>query len=259
MYFKDRVRTLVNKFFKIDKEYLCRIKLLKQIPVLSFDGTEYETSLYNESLFLRNLSSDFEVYDQVILDEEYSFSNELYKTFFKGLPTVIFDIGANIGLTSLYYSNKYPECKIFSFEAESNNYKQLEKNLKSYPNIKPLHLAIWFEETKLNISSDFRDKRSWAFQVSKSEGNQLTQGLTLLQAMSVQEVEIIDILKIDIEGAEKQVLFDDDTINQVLDRTKIVCVEIHDEAVSRIAITNKLKDLGFDIYAKAETLFAVKK
>lgn len=43
-------------------------------------------------------------------------------------PDVIFDIGANIGITSIWLAKKYPAARIYSFEPVAENFEILEKN-----------------------------------------------------------------------------------------------------------------------------------
>jgi len=52
--------------------------------------------------YLRSHTSDVPTYDQVFIDEEYCFIS-------KKAPKIIIDAGANIGLASIYFANKYPD------------------------------------------------------------------------------------------------------------------------------------------------------
>ena len=65
---------------------------------------------------LRIPSSDMFTYEQVYLKREYDFvAHES--------PRVIVDAGANIGLASLYFANRFPKARIIAIEAEATNYK----------------------------------------------------------------------------------------------------------------------------------------
>ncbi len=50
-------------------------------------------------------------------------------------PETIVDAGANIGVTSIYFANRYPGAKIFAVEAEASNFAMLVKNTQAYPSI----------------------------------------------------------------------------------------------------------------------------
>ena len=258
IYSKDNIRYWINKLLKIDNNYLNRIEILKNSNKAVFDGMTYSLNLYNKKIFLRNLSSDFNVYKQIFEYKEYDFANELFEKYYGSIPKILIDAGANIGLTSIYFSNLHPDLKILAIEPEENNYLQLLKNIKYYYNIKPLQKAIWNRNTKLKIRNDFRDRQSWSFQVDASSGTQEVDADTLEAILKEQDINEIDILKVDVEGAEKQIFLEDKTINKILLKTKIICLEIHDSEVSRIEISSKIMQLGFNLFAKGETLFAVK-
>jgi hypothetical protein len=70
-------------------------------------------------------------------------------------------------------------------------------------------------------------------------------------------IELIDILKIDIEGSERKLLEDSEQFSKALKITKFLAIEIHDEVVSRVDFTDFVQNLGFRIYAKGETLYGV--
>jgi FkbM family methyltransferase len=260
IYYKDLIRYWINKILKVDKDYLIRIKILNQLE--EFETTPKNNYSFNyggHKMQLRNLSSDFNVFHQVLIEEEYSFAKDLYQKYFGTEPRNLLDIGANIGLTSIYFSSAYPNINIIAVEAEESNFTQLKSNTASYSNINPVKAAIWNSKTTLKIGDNFRDGRSWAFQVNTQNGFQEVEAMTLQDLTEKFSIEHVDILKIDIEGAEKQVILEDKTIDKVLSNTKLVCVEIHDSIVSRIEITQKFRDAGFDTFSKGETLFAVKK
>lgn len=67
-------------------------------------------------LRLRVPSSDIGIYRQVFLREEYKFAAEIE-------PEVIVDAGANIGLASIYFANKYPHARIVAIEPEASNFE----------------------------------------------------------------------------------------------------------------------------------------
>ena len=261
MYWPDKVRSFINRYLRIDKDFLIREQVLNYIIPYEYRDNAYNFRIFGKSIELRNLSSDLIVYKQVFLDEEYSFAIELYHEYFDANPKLILDIGANIGLTSLYFYSKFnnPDLVIIAVEPELQNFIQLKKNTSAYNSIKVLNNAIWNKAGKLSISNQFRDGRSWSYQVVESEGFQFVQSITLKEILQHTKVQVIDIFKMDVEGAEKQIILEYDELGQILRNTRIICVEIHDSVVSRIDITKKLVDFGFHIYAKNETLYGVNK
>jgi hypothetical protein len=94
--------------------------------------------------FLRVPSLDVWTFDQIFIKQEYDFD-------VKRTPKVIVDAGANIGLASIYFSNKFPDSKIIAIEPEESNLEILRKNIAPYDNIIPVCGALWHENTRINL------------------------------------------------------------------------------------------------------------
>lgn len=132
------------------------------------------------------------------------FTNETY--FFKTSEKspLIIDCGANIGLSILYFKHLYPEARIIAFEPGNEIFQILERNLTSYKlrDVKILQNAVWSSESAMN------------FLPHGSVGGRLTDGPSdknyLVKTVRLRDYlnEKIDFLKIDIEGAEYEVLCD---------------------------------------------------
>src|SRR5215469_5945413 len=78
-------------------------------------------------LFVRLRTSDVEVYEDIILKKEYD-----YPTSFS--PRTIVDVGANCGMTSVFYANRYPDATVVAVEPETSNYSALVRNTRAYAN-----------------------------------------------------------------------------------------------------------------------------
>lgn len=182
-------------------------------------------------IYLRPWSSDLYVFEQLFVDREYDTP--------LATPATVLDAGANIGLASVYFANRFPDAKIVAVEPESNNFEMLRMNTKRYPNIRCVRAAVWSHAGRLAIEN--RDDKSWAFRFSESP---MTRGDGVSDATDTaaadETVEAIDIdrlaerwnqgrafdlLKIDIEGAEKEVFA---AGGDWLDRSRSIVVECHD-------------------------------
>src|ERR1700733_11933508 len=69
--------------------------------------------------------------------------NGLYDCQLRESPEVIFDLGANIGLSTVYYANKFPTAKIIAVEPDPSNFALLEKNCEPYRNVTLVQGAVW--------------------------------------------------------------------------------------------------------------------
>ena len=62
------------------------------------------------------------------------------------------DAGANIGLASILFANRFPQAKIFAIEPEHDNFNLLADNVCTYDNIVPLHAALWGENATIHLT-----------------------------------------------------------------------------------------------------------
>lgn len=172
-------------------------------------------------LNLRLPSSDVSTYEQVFINQEYDFLVETQ-------PNVIVDAGANIGLASIYFANKYPEAKIIAIEPEESNFKLLKQNVAPYSTIFPVQAALWNENGEINLVDPGRG--NWGFVTETADellGNVCHKIATITMEKIIDDYELdkIDILKIDIEGAEKEVF---SKTSSWIKKVDALIVEIHE-------------------------------
>jgi FkbM family methyltransferase len=167
---------------------------------------------------VRCRTSDASVFDSVIKGREYDVP---IKDF---APKTIIDAGANVGYASVYFANRYPDAKIIAIEPEAGNFHMLLQNCQSYPNIIPLQAALWWHDGEINLTPepDSSAQNQWGFRTSEGRG---TPAICMGSLMSKFGFSHIDLLKIDIEGAEKEVF---ESANW-LDSISVVAVEFHDD------------------------------
>lgn len=174
--------------------------------------------------FLRLLTSDLPTFDQVFTDNEYDCDTA-------NPPKVIVDAGANIGLAAIYFTNKYPDAKIIALEPEQSNFELLKENVSPYSNVIPVHAALWHKNEEINLIDPGLGK--WGFMTETKNAAEGLVGSTRhsVQAMTIDKIiqdfslEKIDILKIDIEGAEKEVFSD---TSSWIERIDSIIVELHE-------------------------------
>lgn len=131
--------------------------------------------------------------------------NQIYKFQAKNDSPLIIDCGANIGLSVIYWKYLYPKAKIIAFEPDPNIFKLLEENIAvfNFESVDIRQNAIWSSNTKLNFKSD----NSVGGRIS-DKGNK--SFLIKVDTFRLRDLlnQNVDMLKIDIEGAEDEVLFD---------------------------------------------------
>ena len=210
------------------------------------------------SLTLRRNTSDIDVFKQVFINNEYQIVIDYFIINQIQVDTII-DAGANIGLTSLKFATSFPNSKIICIEPDSDNYKQLQLNLKGLNNVFSLKKALWYESDFLTFERVFRDSREWSIQVTKSHNKEdaLVPALSIHDLIKDYDLQEVDFLKIDIEGSEAEIFKEEHDLSY-LNIVKIIAVEIHDELDCRLEIYKILKNYGFLIFNSGELTIGIK-
>jgi FkbM family methyltransferase len=121
---------------------------------------------------------------------------------------VVVDAGANIGLASLYFHLLYPECRVVAFEPDVAAFSALRQNVQANGlNVQCVNAGLWALEGTHTIYTDPSNEAG----VSAS----MFQCSNLTTAVDIQVVQLsryidgpVDLLKLDVEGAETAVLKD---------------------------------------------------
>lgn len=201
-------------------------------------------------LTLRRGSSDFAVFRQVILEDQYNLP-EISE------PEYIVDAGANIGLSSVVFLERYPRCQVVAIEPDPQNYEIATKNLECYgERCRVLPIALWSSSGTVAVQrGNFRDGLDWSCQtVAVCEPEQTTVNASTMTALLLKAgFPRIDFLKVDIEGAELQVFGEGDT--SFLERTQCCATECHDSL--RVDVyCQTMSRYGFSIRHEGELVIA---
>ncbi|WP_417430140.1 FkbM family methyltransferase [Kiloniella sp.] len=146
------------------------------------------------------------------------FNEKLYDFDIEKQAPRIIDCGAHIGLATLYFYRKFPDAVITSFEADPNIFKVLKKNINAMglSDKGTKNQAVWISDNGVSFNS-----------TSDDSGYVSDDGIKVpsirLHDLLADEVEV-DLLKLDIEGAEFAVI--DDCVD-MLHKVKHVIVEGH--------------------------------
>ena len=174
------------------------------------------------------------------------FIEEIYK---QSLPenAYILDCGANIGLSVIYLKRLCPTAAIVAFEPDKKNFALLEKNVQSHKlkNIDLKNQAVWKEQVLLNFESEGSMGSKIAFE-KKNDPSNLVQAIRLKNYLDRK----INFLKIDIEGAEFDVLQD---ITDRLSFVENLFVEYHGSFEQNSELTKLFRiftESGFHYYIK---------
>jgi FkbM family methyltransferase len=199
----------------------------------------------------QNPGSDLEVFNQVWGRNEYALATEqLLRLKGRQAKINVIDAGANVGYSTLYFLSEFPNAQIVSVEPESANFAMLKKNTtaNNIINADLRQNGIWNKACNLKVVDTFRDGFSWSMQVKEVDELSDLRAISLSDIVAEKGWKTIDILKIDIEGSEKQLFDDVASIKKILFITNVLALEIHDEMADRAQIYEILKECGFTYF-----------
>lgn len=172
-------------------------------------------------LYIRLATTDLSVFRQVLVEKHYDFN-------LPREPKTIVDAGANIGLASVFFAQRWPNALIAAIEPEDSNFGILERNVAPYPCIRPLKAGLWLDTGEIELVDPGLGNHGFQIRAATSDlqkERSFIKSLSVNSIMDELKVDFIDILKLDIEGAEAVVFANASSwINQV----GVVMAELHD-------------------------------
>lgn len=176
-------------------------------------------------------------FKEIFADESYRFSTT-------AAEPVIFDCGANIGTSLAYFRQTYPTARILAFEAEPAIGAVLARNLQrnGINGVEIINKAVWIDDEGLEFGTGEADAAS----LFSETGRRRVPSVRLRDYL-LRETRV-DMLKIDIEGAETAVLLD---CHDALSHVHNLFIEYHayiGHPQTLGAIIKLLEEKGFRYY-----------
>jgi FkbM family methyltransferase len=180
---------------------------------------------FQHPVYLRPYTTDPAVFKQVVRDAQYDI-----------LPPdadvgLVIDCGANIGLSSLFFLNRFNSCRVIAVEPDPSNFAVLQRNLRPYgARARTVNSGVWSHPARLRMSDDlFGDGREWARTVRECLPGEESQFVatdigTMLRESGEQR---ISVLKIDVEGSEREIFARN--YESWLPMVDALAVELHDD------------------------------
>ena len=117
---------------------------------------------------------------------------------------LIIDGGANAGYVTLALARRYPRCRIVAVEPDAGNCELLRLNSAALPQVRVLQAALWSESGTLGITNP--GAKSVSYRVSADGAGASVPACTIADVMAQAGAATISLLKLDIEGAEYELL-----------------------------------------------------
>ncbi len=178
------------------------------------------------------------------------FYKKSYQFNAKTSTPVIFDCGANVGTSCLFFNREYKKSIIHAFEPDPNVFEALSKNLErnNIDNVQLHNVAVWKEDCTLEFGSDGADSGS----ISQESNNSSIKVKAVRLKDLIAKEESIDLLKMDIEGAEVDVILDCKDVLNKIDHIFIEYHSYHNSAQNIDKIISILHENGFRYYLENE-------
>jgi FkbM family methyltransferase len=199
------------------------------------------------TITLRETGSDMLTFIEVIKEQ-------VYKDVLSLVPRceAIVDLGANIGLASLYFASHYSGCRIFAVEPNPSTYALLTSNLAPLIDAgrcRTLNAAVWSRATDLGAAGSVDPNHYSAFATKEvagesNEGAPKISGLPMSRLLLQSGFQHVDLLKVDIEGAEVE-LFQGDL--SWLSTVRAIAIEFHGESRRLSNFDGIMATYGFKI------------
>lgn len=199
-------------------------------------GFSYPDPIGNVRLLLRsNAGADGFIQGEV-------FEHEYYRALQIISPSSILDLGANIGLTTIYYSRLFPGAQLACVEPDPSNLRVLARNLElnAVP-AKVFGAAVDVQDGRVLME---RCPMDYGHKIALPNSRQPTFEVAAISVATIMKKlawNRIGLLKIDIEGHERRLLSEN---CEWLNAVNALCVEWHDED-ARAALSALASRFGF--------------
>lgn len=172
-------------------------------------------------LYVRINSSDISVFRQVFIEREYA----ILDCAPPPRGGLIIDGGANIGLTSIFLAERFPGITVVAVEPDEGNFRMLQANVAPYSRIRCVQGALWNHDGTVQIAD--ANSADWAVRVQESPSaiDADIPAIRLATLFDQMGVDRVDVLKLDVEGAECELLLD---AASWLPRVDTIVVELHE-------------------------------
>lgn len=173
------------------------------------------------------------------------FRRENYKVAFSSKEPFIIDCGSNIGLSIIYFKTHFPDATIMGFEPDPKIFKILKENVSKFQNIVLYNKALSDEKGILNFISEggFSGRLN-----NEAAGSNIIEVET--DRLSSYIIRKVDLLKVDIEGAEYEVLKEIQPKLQMIDKLFIEYHSISNKEQNLDLILALLKEEGYRVHIK---------
>jgi FkbM family methyltransferase len=238
--------------YKLKKEYdfFSTYKTKTGIKFADYFKLKLQNKKDNSKLFGKEIKVPNAFWHLHSLNE--IFIEETYKFKTSNPSPLIIDCGSNIGLSIIYFKINHPHARVIGFEPDPNIFELLENNLKQFDfsNVEINNQAVWIKDDEIifNAIGDLGGTLSFTEKINQEYSNEIV--VKAIRLKNLLRENKVDFLKIDVEGAEFELL--DDCFDELINVENIF-IEYHRLKGKNIQVgsfISKLEEKGFRIYIK---------
>jgi FkbM family methyltransferase len=198
------------------------------------------------SLGLRANTADIDSYNKIFVEGEYDVDVGIE-------PTTILDAGAHIGCSVAYFASRWPQASIVAVEPEPGNLALLKQNAAGLSGITFVGAALWYESGTVRFDNPHGRTDSYRAQPTADGSEGTTPTVTVEELLSWAPGGHFDLVKLDIEGAERDIFLRD---TSWLDRVGCLIVELHDRMAPGCsdALYTALKPFRYELFQHGENV-----
>lgn len=162
----------------------------------------------------------------------------------------VVDIGAGVGDFAILVAYSHPYNRVIAYEPFPESFELLVRNLaqNNIANVMPRQEAVWNETGEISLDLSAGEPLQIASHADEEGGKVRVPSVTLAEVLAQQELERIDLLKLDCEGAEYPILMS--APPETLRKVDRIIMEYHDlnEGQNYQVLGAFLVDSGYRVF-----------
>jgi FkbM family methyltransferase len=221
---------------------------------------------FEATVSMRRRTTDLHTFRQIFVKRDYDLARlargpEIERCYAaiagRGAPLIL-DLGANIGLASLYFAKHWPKARIIAVEPAAGNYALMCDNVAGHDTIRPVHAAVAADGGAVRIVNPEADTWGYRTEAAAAGADGAIRALSVPELIELAPEGVPFLAKIDIEGFEDN-LFSANT--GWVAAFPVVVIELHDWMLpGRASSRNFLRTiapLDRDFVCLGENVFSI--
>jgi FkbM family methyltransferase len=198
------------------------------------------STLFARPFEILDAASFLTMYDEIVEQEIYRFDSVRNRPY-------IIDCGANVGVSLYYFKQLFPDARVVAFEPDPAAFTTLSRNAETFgwTEVKLVNKAVSDRESDVPFVSE----GSWGSRLARDADE--PTGTVPTTRLRGYINEPVDLLKLDIEGAETSVLVDCADLLDLVDRIVLEFHSFVDEPQALDRVLSVLATAGYRVYVRS--------